>query len=154
MWHVAGTKAFKVCPSLYTHHTCAFLTTLGLCLHQIPGSQEPRDISNRRAKAIFVTFLRTKLRASEEDGRSVAPEDVPHVRGSALCFVGCGSEVSYDNIKRPLKECFSHAPFVKFTKGEDTGLVGFDKALDVGDIAFIKEKIPMLNGKPGHMRST
>lgn len=98
--------------------------------------------------AIFVEFLGAKLRVLEEDGGSVAAEDVPRVRGSALRFVGCGGEVSFDEIKRPLKERFARAPFVKFTKGDDAGLVGFDKALDDDDIAFIREKIPTLNGKP------
>jgi hypothetical protein len=97
---------------------------------------------------IFVEFLGAKLRVLEADGGSVAVEDVPRVRGSALRFVGCAGEASFDEIKRPLKERFSRAPFVKFTKGDDAGLVGFDKALDEDDIAFVKEKIPMLNGKP------
>ena len=97
---------------------------------------------------IFVEFFGTKLRVLEADGGSVAAEDVPRVRGSALRFVGCAGEVSFDEIKRPLKERFARAPFVKFTKGDDAGLVGFDKALDEDDIAFVREKIPMLNGKP------
>lgn len=97
---------------------------------------------------IFVEFLGAKLRVLDDDGGSVAAEDVPRIRGSALRFVGCGGEVSFDEIKRPLKERFSRAPFVKFSKGDDAGLVGFDKALDEDDIAFVKEKIPTLNGKP------
>jgi lupus La protein len=115
------------------------------------NAAEGKDGKREADKAepeIFVTFLGTKLRVLEEDGGSVAREEVPRVRGSALCFAGCGGEVSFDDIKRPLKERFSRAPFVKFTKGEDMGLVGFDKALDVEDIAFVKEKIPMLNGNP------
>jgi lupus La protein len=97
---------------------------------------------------IFVELFGTKLRVLEEDGGSVVPEEVPRVRGSALRFSGCGGEVSFDDIKRPLKERFSRAPFVKYTKGDDSGLVGFDKALDEEDIAFVKEKIPTLNGNP------
>ena len=112
------------------------------------GGKNGKREAEKTVPEIFVTFLGTKLRVLEEDGGSVAPEGVPRVRGSALCFVGCGGEVSYDDIKRPLKERFSRAPFVKFTKGEDTGLVGFDKALDEEDIAFVREKIPMLNGNP------
>ncbi|KAI9508794.1 hypothetical protein F5148DRAFT_1192717 [Russula earlei] len=95
---------------------------------------------------IFITFLGKKLRVQEEGGGSVAPEEVPRVRGSALRFTGCGGEASYDEIKHPLKERFSRAPFVKFTKGDDAGLVGFDKALDEEDVAFVKEKVPTLNG--------
>jgi lupus La protein len=105
-------------------------------------------VPKSQSSEIFVEFLGAKLRVLEEDGGSVAVEDVPRVRGSALRFVGCAGEVSFDEIKRPLKERFSRAPFVKFTKGDDAGLVGFDKALDEDDIAFVKEKIPMLNGKP------
>jgi hypothetical protein len=96
---------------------------------------------------IFVEVFGTKLRVLEEDGGSVDPEEVPHVRGSALRFSGCGGEASFEAIKQPLKERFSRLPFVKFTKGDDAGLVGFDKALDEEDIAFVKEKIPTLNGK-------
>jgi lupus La protein len=97
---------------------------------------------------IFVEFLGTKLRVLEEDGGSVVPEEVPRLRGSALRFAGCDGEVSFEEIKRPLKERFSRAPFVKYTKGDDAGLVGFDKALGEEDIVFVKEKIPTLNGKP------
>jgi hypothetical protein len=102
----------------------------------------------RAAPEIFVAFLGKNIRVSVEDGGSVTPEDVPRVRGSALRFTGCGGEVSYDEIKRPLKERFGRAPFVKFTKGEDSGMAGFDKALDDEDLAFVKEKIPTLNGSP------
>jgi lupus La protein len=102
----------------------------------------------RAEPEIFVAFLGKKIRVLEGDGGCVAPEEVPRVRGSTLRFTGCGGEVSYEDIKRPLKERFNRAPFVKFTKGEDMGLVGFDKALDTEDIAFVKEKLPTLNGKP------
>ena len=112
------------------------------------GGKGGKKQAEREEPEIFVAFLGKKIRVLEGDGGSVAPEEVPHVRGSALRFTGCGGEVSFDDIKRPLKERFSRAPFVKFTKGEDTGLVGFDKALDTEDIAFVEEKIPMLNGKP------
>ena len=111
-------------------------------------SKSGKKVAEKAKPEIFVEFLGAKLRVLDEDGGSVAAEDVPRVRGSALRFVGCAGEVSFDEVKRPLKERFSRAPFVKFTKGDDTGLVGFDKALDEDDIAFVKEKIPTLNGKP------
>lgn len=110
------------------------------------GGKEGKKETEKAEPEIFVAFLGRKLRVLEEDGGSVAPEEVPRVRGSALRFTGCGGEVSFDEIKRPLKERFSRAPFVKFTKGDDTGLVGFDKALDDEDVAFVKEKIQTLNG--------
>ena len=113
-----------------------------------PGGKEGKKESEKAPPEIFVSFLGKNLRVLDEDGGSVAPEDVPRVRGSTLRFSGCGGEVLFDNIKRPLKERFSRAPFIKFTKGDDTGLVGFDKALDEEDVAFVKEKIPTLNGKP------
>ena len=113
-----------------------------------PGGKEGKKESEKAPPEIFVSFLGKNLRVLDEDGGSVAPEDVPRVRGSTLRFTGCGGEVLFDNIKRPLKERFSRAPFIKFTKGDDTGLVGFDKALDEEDVAFVKEKIPTLNGNP------
>jgi lupus La protein len=112
------------------------------------GGKEGKKEPEKAPTEIFVSFLGKNLRVLDEDGGSVAPEDVPRVRGSALRFTGCGGEVSFDSIKRPMKERFSRAPFIKFTKGDDAGLVGFDKALDEEDVAFVKEKIPTLNGNP------
>jgi len=112
------------------------------------GKEGKKEAEKAEPPEIFISFLGRKVRVLEEDGGTVVPEEVPRVRGSALRFTGCGGEVSYDEIKRPLKERFSRAPFVKFTKGDDAGLVGFDKALDEEDIAFVKEKIPTLDGNP------
>lgn len=112
------------------------------------GGKEGKKGTEKAPAEIFVSFLGKNLRVLDEDGGSVASEEVPRVRGSALRFTGCGGEVSFDDIKRPLKERFSRSPFIKFTKGDDTGLVGFDKALDEEDVAFVKEKIPTLNGNP------
>jgi lupus La protein len=112
------------------------------------GGKEGKGGGEKTKPEIFVEFLGKKLRVLEGDGGSVAPEEVPRVRGSALRFSGCGGEVSYDEIKRPLRERFSRVPFVKFTKGDDEGLVGFDKALGEEDVAFVMEKVPTLNGNP------
>lgn len=115
---------------------------------RLAAGDEGKKKPEKTPPEIFVLFLGKNLRVLDEDGGSVAPEDVPRVRGSALRFTGCGGEVSFDNIKRPLKERFSRAPFIKFNKGDDAGLVGFDKALDEEDVAFVKETIPTLNGNP------
>lgn len=46
----------------------------------------------------------------------------------------------------PLKERFGRPPFIKYEKGTDWGLVGFDKALSEEDINFIKENVKTING--------
>lgn len=46
-----------------------------------------------------------------------------------------------------MKERFSRAPFVKYTRGESSGLVGFDKALTEDEISYVKETLKTLNGK-------
>ncbi|KAI0289902.1 hypothetical protein B0F90DRAFT_1825756 [Multifurca ochricompacta] len=120
----------------------------GLKARRLSSGATGKKDTEKAKPEIFVEFLGAKLRVLEEDGGSIVPEDVPRVRGSALRFAGCGGEVLFDEIKRPLKEHFSRVPFVKFTRGDDAGLVGFDKALNEEDIAFVKEKIPTLNGKP------
>ncbi len=38
-------------------------------------------------------------------------------------------------------------PFVKYTKGEATGLVGFDKVLSEDDIDFVKTSLKTVSGK-------
>ena len=50
-------------------------------------------------------------------------------------------------IQGPLKERFSRAPFVKYSKGDTSGLVGFDKALSEEDLAYVKEHIATLGSK-------
>lgn len=37
---------------------------------------------------------------------------------------------------------------MKYTRGEDSGLVGFDKSLSDEEIAFVRDSVKTLNGKP------
>lgn len=46
-----------------------------------------------------------------------------------------------------LKERFARVPFVKNTRGESSGLVGFDKALTEDEISYVKEHLKTLSGK-------
>ncbi len=49
--------------------------------------------------------------------------------------------------QKPLQERFPRPPFVKYSRGDDWGLVGFDKALTEEDVTFIKENVKTLNSK-------
>jgi lupus La protein len=42
---------------------------------------------------------------------------------------------------------FPRTPFIKYTRGADWGLVGFDKTLSEEDVAFVKENVKQINGK-------
>ena len=46
-----------------------------------------------------------------------------------------------------MRERFGRPPFIKYNKGSDWGLAGFDKALSEEDVAFIKENIKAINEK-------
>lgn len=46
-----------------------------------------------------------------------------------------------------MKERFPRTPFVKHTRGESSGLVGFEKPLSEDEIAYVKEHIKTLGGK-------
>lgn len=48
---------------------------------------------------VWLEFMGTKLRVHDEDGGTVREEDVPHVKGSALKFTGCGGDVKWEEIK-------------------------------------------------------
>ncbi|OBZ74753.1 La [Grifola frondosa] len=96
---------------------------------------------------IWLEFLGNKIRVHEEDGGSLKPEDIPFVKGASLRFDGAGEDVSFDEIKGTLRERFSRAPFVKYTKGDSWGLVGFDKALSEDEITHVKDSLKTLSGK-------
>jgi len=54
-------------------------------------------------------------------------------------------DVNFTEVKAPLKERFAKVPFIKFEKGDDSGLLGFDKALEEEEIAYMKESIRTIN---------
>ena len=97
---------------------------------------------------IFLDFMGSKIRVYEDDGGNVKDAEVPRVRGATLRFAGCDGAASFDDIKKPLKEHFGRSPFVKYASGDDAGLVGFDRALSEEDIAFVRENVKTINGKP------
>ncbi|KAF8882863.1 hypothetical protein BD779DRAFT_1663261 [Infundibulicybe gibba] len=89
------------------------------------GKSEPKQ-------DIFLEFLGSKiLIQQDEDGNgSVKEEDVPYVPGATLKFVGCGGDVVWSEIKDPIKAKFDgRAPYIKYSRGDNEGLVGFHKAL-------------------------
>ena len=46
-----------------------------------------------------------------------------------------------------LKERFSRAPYIQYNRGDNWGLVGFDRALTEEDIAHVKENLKTLSSK-------
>ncbi|KAI0758851.1 hypothetical protein C8Q74DRAFT_1300277 [Fomes fomentarius] len=97
---------------------------------------------------VYLEFLGSRILVHEEDGGgSVKPEDVPNVKGASLKFEGAGEDVSFDEIKGTLKERFARAPFVKYTRGETWGLVGFDKVLAEDDVQYVRENLTTLGGR-------
>ena len=135
------------------------------------GGKKGKD-DDKPKQEVYLEFLGVRIRIHEEDGGSVNPEDVPKTKGASLRFEGALEEVNFDEIKvcraatgfleeqmedglivpekctqTPLKERFARVPFVKYTKGEATGLVGFDKVLSEDDIDFVKTSLKTLSGK-------
>ena len=49
----------------------------------------------------------------------------------------------------PIKDNFDgRAPFIKYSRGDDFGFVGFHKALTEDEITKVKEAIKTINSKP------
>jgi lupus La protein len=46
-----------------------------------------------------------------------------------------------------LQERFSRAPYIQHNRGDDWGLVGFDKTLAEDEIAYVKENLKTLDSK-------
>ncbi|EJD04821.1 uncharacterized protein FOMMEDRAFT_120041 [Fomitiporia mediterranea MF3/22] len=108
-----------------------------------------RDGKGEKAQKpeVFLDFMGKKLKVIDEDGGRVEESEIPYVKNSAFKLTGIEGNLTFDEVKAPMKERFEHAPFIKYEKGASEGLVGFSKALTDEDIAFIKEKIKTINGK-------
>ncbi|KAJ2921278.1 hypothetical protein H1R20_g15817, partial [Candolleomyces eurysporus] len=91
---------------------------------------------------------RITIRRDYEGNGSVDPEDVPLVRGATLGFDGCGNDCTWSDIKDPLKEIFEgRPPYIKYSRGDDFGLVRFHKALTEEEISSMKELVKKVNAK-------
>ncbi|PPR02286.1 hypothetical protein CVT24_011624 [Panaeolus cyanescens] len=99
-------------------------------------------------KDVFLDFLGHKLLIKEdEDGNGTIDEnDVPYVKGATLKFTGCAGDVTWSEIKDPIKAKFDgKAPYIKYARGENSGLVGFYKALSEEEIQYVKDTIKTIN---------
>ncbi|GJE86330.1 La protein -like protein [Phanerochaete sordida] len=97
---------------------------------------------------VWIQYLGQRIRAYEEDGGSVRPEDVVPVRGATLQFAPVLGGVSFNEILPPLKERFGYAPWIEYTRGDTSGYVAFEKALSQDDVTFIADKLGTLNSRP------
>ena len=134
-----------------------------------------KDQANSKKKAaenkdVFLEFLGHKILIKKDaEGHGVVDEkDIPFVKGVTLKFDGCGGDVTWSEIKvnlllfffffehrlltlffsiqDPIRERFDgRAPYIKYTRGEDSGLVGFYKPLSEEDIEFVKSTIKTIN---------
>ncbi|KAF9461375.1 hypothetical protein BDZ94DRAFT_818214 [Collybia nuda] len=111
------------------------------------GGSKASGKSSEPKKDVFLDFMGTKLLISEdEEGNgTVKAEEVPFVKGATLKFDGCGGDVQWSEIKDPIKEKFERAPFIKYARGDNSGLVGFQKELSEEEVAYIKENIKTIN---------
>lgn len=126
-----------------------------------PGEKQPK-------KDVYLDFMGTKILIHQDDkgNGSIKEDDVPFVKGATLKFDGCGGDVTWSEIKvcvqvprwwtllippaqDPIKEKFEgRSPFIKYSRGDDHGLVGFHKVLSEDEIALVKETIKTINSKP------
>lgn len=94
---------------------------------------------------VWLEFMGTKIRVQEEDGGSVKSENVPYIKGATMKFTGCGGDANFTEMKTPLRERFARVPYIQFSKGDDVGLVGFDKALTEDEIEYVKANLKTVN---------
>lgn len=94
---------------------------------------------------VWLEFMGSKIRVQEEDGGSVKSENVPYIKGATMKFTGCGGDANFTEMKTPLRERFARVPYIQFSKGDDFGLVGFDKALTEDEIDYVKTSLKTVN---------
>ena len=100
-------------------------------------------------KEVILEFMGTRLpiKGTNASEARVEEDDVPRINHTTLRFTGCGGECPFDDVKGPLKERYARLPFIKYERGEDSGLVGFDRALTNEDIEFVRGAVKTINGK-------
>ncbi|KAG8215113.1 hypothetical protein J3R82DRAFT_8564 [Butyriboletus roseoflavus] len=97
---------------------------------------------------VFLEFMGDKIRVYDDNEVGVGyvkTEDVPFVRGATLKFTGCGGDANFTEMKAPLRDRFARVPYIQFFKGDDFGLVGFEKALKEDEIEYVKENLKTVN---------
>jgi len=124
--------------------------------------------SNHSMKQVYLDFMGKKILIKRDNhgNGTVSAEDVSFVKGATLKFEGCKdvrwaqikvssfSNPSYlllksSSAKDPLKAKFDNrAPYIKYSHGDDFGLVGFHRALSEDEITFVKETIRVIEDKP------
>ncbi|KAL5520353.1 hypothetical protein ACEPAG_9577 [Sanghuangporus baumii] len=109
--------------------------------------KDSKDDKKPSKPEVFLEFMGKKLKVLDEDGGKIDEAEIPYVKNSALKLTGIEGNLTFDDVKVPIKERFEHAPFIKYEKEASEALVGFSKALSEEDIAFVKEKVKTLNGK-------
>ncbi|PPR05429.1 hypothetical protein CVT26_011307 [Gymnopilus dilepis] len=107
-----------------------------------------KGASKDEKKDVFLDFLGHKILIKQDkDGNGIIDEkDIPFVKGVTLKFDGCGGDVSWSEVKDPIKARFDgKAPYIKYARGENSGLVGFYKPLTEEDIEYVKNTIKTIN---------
>ncbi|KAF8628179.1 hypothetical protein AX15_004060 [Amanita polypyramis BW_CC] len=123
------------------------ISSRGFNAFRLMGRDQGKGVSGSE-KEVFLDFLGHNVRIYRDGSGTgtVKEEEVPFVCGATLRFDGCGGDVSWSDIKEPLKQKFEgKLPFIKYTTGDDFGLVGFHKVLSEEDIAAVKETVKTIN---------
>lgn len=68
-------------------------------------------------------------------------------RSKLVLFFRIPGLLSDHFLQRLLRDKFSRAPFIKYTRGDDHGLIGFDKALSDEEVNYVKETLKTLGSK-------